>query len=576
MLSIRRFPAVALAALLLVAALPAAAQAPSRPDPADTERDPAAFGETIDVRVVNVEVVVEDKDGVRVTGLGPGDFRLVVDGEPVPVDFFTEIRGGEAVAAAAPGGEAPGAAVPSMPAAVPGEPVGTSYLVFIDDYFSLDRDRNRVLQAMIEDLPAIGPDDRMAVVAFNGKSVEMLATWTGSGRDLERAFQNALGRPALGLQRIAERRAYETAFPGRAGTAGTSTFGLDPQERGYARELGSQIERSVNAVVATLRGFAQPPGRKVMLLLSGGWPFSVASFVVDDTTRPLTGDEYAIGPRLFGPLTETANLLGYTVYPVDVPGLGGAFGADVEQGGRTINAFNGRLLDDPEARFTENTIADSLNRERIVEDALVHIAEQTGGEALINAEKLNAFELVVADTRSYYWLGFTPERQRDDREHEIRVEVTRPGLEVRTREGFRDMSADSERQMAVQSALLFGDSPAGELPVELGAFERAGRREIEVPVRVILPVGQMTALPTAQGHVVRLELRFAALDEQGGESEMPIVPITLTFEEPPGPNAAVPYDTRLRLRRERQVLVVSLHDAAGGRQLAARVEVDPR
>ena len=60
--------------------------------------------------------------------------------------------------------------------------------------------------------------------------------------------------------------------------------------------------------------------------------------------------------------------------------------------------------------------------------------------------------------------------------------------------------------------LLFGDSPAGELPVEVGAFERAGRREVEVPVRVILPVGQMTALPTAQGHVVRLELRFAVAD----------------------------------------------------------------
>ena len=48
---------------------------------AAASQSPEPFGEVIDVRVVNVEVVVTDRDGNRVAGLQPGDFRLRVDGE---------------------------------------------------------------------------------------------------------------------------------------------------------------------------------------------------------------------------------------------------------------------------------------------------------------------------------------------------------------------------------------------------------------------------------------------------------------------------------------------------------------
>ena len=56
------------------------------------------FGETIEVRVVNVEAVVTDKRGNRVPDLKPQDFRLKVDGKPVKVDYFNEVRAGQAIA----------------------------------------------------------------------------------------------------------------------------------------------------------------------------------------------------------------------------------------------------------------------------------------------------------------------------------------------------------------------------------------------------------------------------------------------------------------------------------------------
>src|SRR5688572_1655329 len=85
-------------------ASPAAAQQQPPPPsgPPSDEAVPLVFGEVLDVRVVNVEVVVTDKDGERVRGLGAKDFRLKVDGQEVPIDFFSEILGGAVSPVSAP------------------------------------------------------------------------------------------------------------------------------------------------------------------------------------------------------------------------------------------------------------------------------------------------------------------------------------------------------------------------------------------------------------------------------------------------------------------------------------------
>ena len=50
------------------------------------------FDEVIDVRVVNLEVVVTDRSGNRVTGLGPEDFELFVDRRAQDIQYFSEVR----------------------------------------------------------------------------------------------------------------------------------------------------------------------------------------------------------------------------------------------------------------------------------------------------------------------------------------------------------------------------------------------------------------------------------------------------------------------------------------------------
>ncbi len=55
----------------------------------------------------------------------------------------------------------------------------------------------------------VGTADRVAVVAFDGASMETLTPWTHSLHDLDDALERARGRPAHGLHRKVERLANE-------------------------------------------------------------------------------------------------------------------------------------------------------------------------------------------------------------------------------------------------------------------------------------------------------------------------------------------------------------------------------
>jgi VWFA-related protein len=543
----RRAPRLLAAAALSVSSL--AAQDPAR------DQVPV-FSEVVDVRVVNLEVVVTDRQGNRVTGLGADDFELVVDGAPTPIGYFTEVRDGVAVAGAD--------AARAVPALAAGQPVGTHYLVFIDEYFSITRDRDRVLDALAEEVEALGPTDRMAVVRYDGDELEMLTTWTRDRAALADALRRARGRKSLGLQRVSEIQQFRAgprldprAFPGLSAIASDLTV----EERYWVQRLIDQERRVVTAAVSTLRGFATPPGRKVFLLLSGGWPFDAIEYVLDDPIRTTFDSLVDRGVDTFTPLIDTANLLGYTIYGIDVPGL-------------QTDAISAEASFD-EARVSGLT-SRSFLRETNVQHTLQYVSAETGGEALLNSARLDPLERAIADTRSYYWLGFSPDRQGDDRRHSIEVRVKRPGLEARTRESFFDFSREREVTLAVESALRFGAPPSVQpLLVQVGRGERAGMRRMVVPVSVAMPTDALTFLPGPEGFVVQIELRVAVLDEDGATADTPVVPLTFQLAEIPEPGTLLRYDTQLKLRRKAHDLVVAVYDLPSGTILSSTLEVSP-
>lgn len=525
------------------------------------------FSDVVDVTLVNLEVVVTD-GGKRVEGLTAADFELRIDGEAVPIEHFTEVREGVAVA---------GGGLEPMPSAAPGEPAGTRYVVFIDDFFSMPTRRDRALLALKDQLGLLGPEDEMAVVAFDGRRIDLLSGWTRSRGDLGEALNRAMDRTAYGLRRLSEIRRLGV-HDGGHGVAGKnplhssfSSIGFLGAGRGPrvpelqpGQEVTGRISQVVRAAAATLRGFSQPPERKVMLLYSGCWPaFAIgpADRLADFQRGGPPGSDTGEGFRVFKPLVDAANRLGFTLYPVDLTPDAGIASRSAEHS--TAEAL--RL-----SAARADLAADGT-------DALFLIAEATGGRAIEGPASHRALRRVVEDTRSYYWLAFAPLWRADGESHRVEVRTRRGGLRVRGRKELADLDRGTEIDLVVEGAQLFGRPLPGEgvIGAELGEVRDAGRGRIRVPLVLTVPLDQVTLVPGKTGYSASLELRVAARDEDGLLADVPRLPVTIRRSEAPAAGEEEIFEIELKLRRKSHRLIVALYDPLTAGLLSKRLELEP-
>jgi VWFA-related protein len=538
--------------LVLAAALLAVAP-PTFAQPAAPESVPrGAFGEVVDVRLIDVEVVVTDRRGNRVSGLARSDFRLLVDGGEVPVAFFDEVRGGRTVAVTA---GAAAAGVPgTAPQAAPTASRGTSYLVFIDDFFGRAHHRNSVLRALVSDLEALRPGARVAVVGFDGRRLDVLLPWSGERQQIARSLTSAMKRPA-GLAFFEQRRSIR-----------------HPETQ--TRLLARQLERTYDALSNALRSFADASGRRAALVVAGGWPrdISTAFFGVGGQRSLLWRTEEQLQR-----VADTANSTGYTLYPIDSQGLvSGVPGAGA--GRRTAIRFeDGEDLGEQQLLALEAAFNRGPGLDFEVEATLFTLAEETGGLPMINSQRISALERAAADVGDFYWLGFYHQRTGDGERRDVQVVVSgRPELRVRSRRGFVDLSPSAEARFVTERTLLLGGVPDGvaRLDVELGrAFAKRGR--LELPFSVTIPLNGVTLSPDEEGARVQLELQVAVEDDQGRRSPLAAVPLDLELSEEDVASGEIVYDATVRIRRRPHDLVFTVADVVTGSTQVTRAEFQP-
>ena len=516
----------------------------------------SSFGASIDVRVVNVEAVVTDAKGDRVRGLAAGDFVLQVDGREVPIEYFSELESAKTVTPPARPGEAPQTA--ETPALAP---EGRSILVFIDDVFATAQQRDRVLDGVERDLKLLGPADQMAIVAFVDldNRVDVLSRWTGDRAALAAALQAARQRRAYGNRALADRRnlkvdaqiireALALSDPDGDSGGGSSLFsGMAPVEpldlpsissaETLSGPTGSRLRKISNAAVASMYGLAPASGRRMMLVLSGGWSEPQADF----------------------PLVVAANRLGYTLYPVDVEGIDRAFAVN-----DVTNAAPER-----QSGFVSSDWKQRVNL------GMELMAKLTGGREMLNGARLDALQRLVEDTGSYYWLGFGPQWKGDDRYHQIRVRMRRKDLAVRFRRGLSDLSRATQASLAAQASLLVaGEAKNQKLAIETGAPVREGST-LTLPVTVIIPTAELTAVQQQDGWLVQGSLAMSVIDKTGSSSDLVELPLKLTLPAKPGPNDHARYPATVKLRRIQQRLVATVRDPLGNAVLWGEVQVAP-
>jgi len=177
----------------LLAAVTAAAAVPQSQPPR------ASAGETLDISIVNVDVVVTDRNGNRVRGLTRDDFELLENGNARPITNFAEYRsrtgdsrtGVLADAFGAPMGE--GSAPPPR-----------SVVLFVDAFALPRHDADRMFDALRKTLhDAVRAGDVASIVRWNPIWLrpEVVVAYTSDNRRLTRAVDDLRDEMTIGAPR---------------------------------------------------------------------------------------------------------------------------------------------------------------------------------------------------------------------------------------------------------------------------------------------------------------------------------------------------------------------------------------
>ncbi len=515
-----------------------AAAVAASPQGGANESQAPAFGEVVDVQLVNVEVWVTDRQGEPVTGLGAGDFEVREDGKVVQISNFAEIREalpGDPFAPTDPI-EAPlEGAVQERPLELedlleePQTVPGAGFLaLYFDELFSKPAGRaklTRDLRTFIE-LRRV-PHERVLILRQD-QGLRVEANLGSSRAELEAALDRLAGSSSRGMQTWADERnafrqlqeEWEMAIQRVA-----SRSNVDPCEF-FLPKAFNQIQFHINhsrqRIAETIEyltdaaGFlAGLPGPKTLIYVSDGLALAPGSDLLSFAKSLCQGRQddrrldYLDGMgEPFRRLSRHANANRVTIYTIQATGLGNhlsSTSADQRGALRTTRALS---------RY--NSESRMLHRQ-----GMSYLADETGGRAVFNRGVfIEELEKIAEDMTGFYSLAYAPTHGGDGLEHRIEVKVRAtqlPGakLRVRHRPGYRDKSQDVRMIERLQSALYL-NLMANPLGVRLGAGEvTAGEKEkLKLPLHVRIPVDKITFLPQQGGDFANLEVLVLTRDER--------------------------------------------------------------
>jgi len=490
--------------------------------PLSASPQPPTFGERIDVEVVNVDVVVTDRQGQRVLGLPREAFRLLVDGEPTEIDFFSSYSsdGGR------PGGVS-GDRTSDRESIAPAETPQVTWIAYVDllraDRF-LRSTAVRQLESFLRE--AVRGRDRLLVAGFDGEAPRLLA--------VSRADHSAALRALRRFVASEPKRAFSAFDRG------------DSQESALSEwERFRRLERALDAVSDTLAIVSGVEGRVAFLYLGGGYDLDA----LDDLL--LRARATALHQRLLERLGESRVTL-YSIFAGSERFAG--LGADLpgrERSGPNVDPFAGSSAIDTSSE-------------------LLALATATGGSPFVASSDLaDRLSLVGADLGSFYSLGFRPPPVPPGESLSIEVRVDRPGLRVRHRPAARLRSPEERARDAALAALLdgaAGDNPWG-VELELLGVRRGEHDEHRAEVELRLPWARVALQPSGTERRGELDFHLAIRGPDGAYRHLETKTLELSIEEN---DLASRGQDRLRYRLElllppgRSELAVTVADAVTG------------
>lgn len=534
-----------LAVALLGAATAARAQAPPPPPtPTPGPQNLSPITESVSVDITNIEVVVTDSKGNRVTGLTRDDFQVRQDGVIQPITNFYAVEGQKVTFL-----DGKTLVLDSQEAEkeAPRE-LKARYVIYIDNLNIQPQNRNRMFKRLKEWVGQnVGARAEAEVIAYN-RSLKTRQKFTSESGPVVGVLEEIERETGGGTPQASERKdAIERINDAQSPNAAIQIA------RSYAQSLRNDLEFSVDAIKTTLNGLAGLEGRKILIYVSEGLPQTVGAELYDAIQRKFTTAstleqfEYDLSSR-YASIAQTANAQGVTIWALDATGL------------------STDSLVSAESRYMETRPSEFLSRQNM-QGPLQMLAEQTGGMAAVNTNDWKAsLDELARDFTSFYSLGYRSARSAGDRPHGIEVSVKRKGLRVRSRKGLMEKSPETRVSETVLAALDYPreDNPLN-ISVRLDPSRPYDRENFELPVHIVLPIGKLGLIPAGDYYEANYLVYLVVRDSGGGKSDLQIRRETIKVpvkELKAAQGKDQPYELKLIVRDGAQRISIAVRDAA--------------
>lgn len=509
---------------LVASSVAGQAEEPSEPVAAD-------HVESIEVRLVNLEVFVTDRDGGPITDLTVEDFEVKDDGDRVEITHF-ERPSGLPPRQGTRGEETPPPAATKKAASETAVTPELPLLVFYFDALHLTRDRREpVLDALERFIwqQRFPPERVMVIIQTQG--VQMLAPFGSSRERLSQALEAVAATSTSGEIHEDDRGemidavfsrfgAQETAEQQRIPGARAESSQLCRRHKDTWRDLIQAFAQQASArgaeTLANLRSLIDLlgalPGSKVLVYVSGGLEIEPAVDVAQHLGRYCPGLlgflQQATRPsnlgRTFKDLVLDASFHRITFYALEAAGA------------RTVSESFAETEDSEASDAAQKQLQRSGNPQT----GLTFLAEETGGRAVLEMLRFDGpLRALAEDLGAFYSLAYSPPAEPDGRERTVKVKVRdsrKPQLRYRT--SYRNVASGKTLADRLTSALLLGwaDNPLG---VEVGFGDVRAHPENDaillVPLRFTLSLDRLLRIAEEGGSRAKLRLMLAARHESG-------------------------------------------------------------
>jgi VWFA-related protein len=472
----------------------------------------------VEVVVTNVNVIVTDKDGKRITDLKPENFEIYENGRLQKLSNFYEVKGME-VYAPLPEKKEEVHPPPAQPLPVKSSQFTNKIIFYFDNWQLHPMSRNwsiERLEKFIKNNFEIRDGHNEGMIICLSQKLEVIQGFTTNQWRLLDALKEVKKRSGQSLLQARAREDMQQELNRMISNTSLSDNKYESFQRAMSLaknfvedEQNNLIYslKSLNAVIENLRGV---DGKKILIYVSEGLPLNPGEVVYD-----YIDSAFAIGnarmeamnydaTRIFKEFTARCNASEITLYPINARGLDSTIlSADKGEGWNVYKRGSGMV------KATS----------RVRNAGLELMANETGGVPIVDTNDIaSGLSEITGDLQYYYSLGYVSPHREEGKY--LPIEVKLVGVEkkydVRVRHGYVRVSLEDRIRESVSSRLYLPrlDNPLNVMVQMLPIKKKAHSSRRSLNIKFLIPIKNLTLYSEGDFYVGKIKAYIALKDSK--------------------------------------------------------------